>query len=207
MKIEKLTEDKIRVIINSDELGFSHANVHTILTKAIETQELLSDILKKAEKEVDFHTDGCKLLIEAFSSSEDIVVFTITKFSYDTNNKKKKLIAKRKSFNKTASQAICCFEDFDTFCEFCNAIKNIHNGIDYNKLSKNSLLYLWKDTYYLMLKNIHEENQNANLLYSILSEFGKVVSFSNHFEYKLLEHGKVLIKKNAIDRGVTFFKS
>lgn len=204
MKIEKLTEDKIRVIINSDELGFNHANVHTILTKAIETQEIFSDILKKAEKEVDFHTDGCKLLIEAFSSLDDIVVFTITKFSYDSN-KKRKLIAKRKSFNQTNPQAICCFENFDTFCEFCNAIKNIHNGIDYNKLSKNSTLYLWKNTYYLVLNNIHTKCQNVNLLYSILSEFGKLISFSSNFEYKLLEHGKVLIKKNAITIGINFF--
>ena len=35
MKIEKLTDNKIRVIINSDELGLNHANVHHIMVKTI----------------------------------------------------------------------------------------------------------------------------------------------------------------------------
>lgn len=204
MKIEKLTDNKIRVIMNSDELGCTNINIHSIMTKAIETQEIFSTILKKAEKEVNFYTDGCKLLIEAFSSFEDMVVFTITKFLPDNNSKKKKLIAKRKSFDKISEQVICRFENFDVFCEFCNAMKNIHK-IDINKLVKNAILYLWQDAYYLVLKNIHTTPESTNLLYSILSEFGKPLSFSNNFEYKLLEHGKVIIKKNAIQIGFKYF--
>ena len=204
MKIEKLTDNKIRVIMNSDELGCTNINIHSIMTKAIETQEIFSSILKKAEKEVNFYTDGCKLLIEAFSSFEDMVVFTITKFSPDNNSKKKKLIAKRKSFDKISEQVICRFENFDVFCEFCNAMKNIHK-IDIHKSIKNAILYLWQDAYYLVLKNIHTDAESTNLLYSILSEFGKPLSFSNNFEYKLLEHGKVVIKKNAIQIGIKYF--
>lgn len=204
MKIEKLTENKIRVIINSDELKLNNINIHTIMTKAIETQEIFSDILKKAEKEVDFHTDGCKLLIETFSSLEDIFVFTITKYSTDYDFKKKKLIAKRKSFNKMSQHAICRFENFDAFCEFCSSIKCLHR-IDTNKLAKNIALYFWKNTYFLILRNINTNYENINLFYSTLSEFGKLLCFSNNFEYKLLEHGKTVIKKNAIDIGIKFF--
>lgn len=204
MKIEKLTDNKIRVIINSDELGFHNMNVHSIMTKAIETQEIFLDILKKAEKEVDFQTDGCKLLIEAFSSLEDVIVFTITKFSSDNNSKKKKLIAKRKSLDTINGKVIGCFENFDTFCEFCKAINSM-NKINRDKLTKNAILYLWKDCYYLILKNMNTKSENIKLLYSILSEFGKLLSFSNSFECKLLEHGEVVIKKNAIDVGSKYF--
>lgn len=204
MKIEKLTDNKIRVIMNSNELGCTNINIHNIMTKAIETQDIFSSILKKAEKEVNFYTDGCKLLIEAFSSFEDMVVFTITKFSPDNNSKKKKLIAKRKSFDTISKQVICRFESFDVFCEFCNAINNIHK-LDINKLVKNAILYLWQDAYYLVLKNINTNSESINLLYSILPEFGKPLSFSNNFEYKLLEHGKVVIKRNAIQIGIKYF--
>lgn len=204
MKIEKLTENKIRVIIASDELGCNSSNMQSILTTAIETQDIFLDILKKAEKEVDFYTDGCKLLIEAFSSLDDIIVFTITKFSFEKDTKKKKLIVKRKSFDTMNTQAICTFENFDTFCEFCNMIKTVHKNSD-SKLVKNTILYLWKNNYYLVLKNINVQDEKASLLYCALSEFGKLLSSSDHFEAKLLEHGKVLIKKNAIDVGVDFF--
>ena len=204
MKIEKLTENKIRVIIHSDELGENHLNVHSVMTKAIETQEIFSNILEKAEKEVDFHTDGCKLLIEAFSSSEDIFVFTITRYLPEHDTKKKKLIAKRKSFRNGSNQIVCQFEDFNVFCEFCNSIKSSHK-INIGKLSKNIALYLWKDSYYLILRNINTKCEDIPIFYSTLSEFGKLVSFSEHFEAKLLEHGKAVIKKNAIDVGIQFF--
>ena len=79
MKIEKLTENKIRVVINTSELATDDTDINNIMRNAMESQELFLDILKKAEKEVSFYTDGCKLLIEAFSSLEDCFVFTITK--------------------------------------------------------------------------------------------------------------------------------
>lgn len=204
MKIEKLTENKIRVILNSDELGLNNITVHSLMTRAIETQEIFSDILKRAKKEVNFDTDGCKLLIETFSSLDDIFVFTITKYSPDSDSKKKKLIAKRKSFHKAIQHAVCYFEDFDTFCEFCKALKCLHR-IDTNKLAKNVALYSWKDSYYLILRDINSAYENVNLFYSTLSEFGKLLSFSNGFEYKLLEHGKVIIRKNALSTGFKYF--
>ena len=197
MKIEKLTENKIRVVIYSDEMELDNLNLHHIMTKAIETQDILGNILKKAEKEVQFYTDGCKLLIETFSSLEDVLVFTITKFLPDTENKKKKLVAKRKSFNKAATQSVCQFEDFDTFCEFCNRLKSLHK-IDIAKLAKNITLYSWKDSYYLVLRNVDTKYEFIYTFYSVLSEFGRLLSSSEYFESKLLEHGKVILKKMGL---------
>lgn len=204
MKIEKLTDNKIRVIMNSEELGFKEINMNTLMTKAIEKQDIFSDILSKAEKELDFHTDGCKLLIEAFSSVDDFFVFTITRYLPDTDFKRKKLTVKRKSFNQMSQHAVCHFDNFDLFCEFCKAIHSLHS-ISTNKLSKNIALYLWKGNYYLILRNVNTKYENISLFYSTLSEFGKLLSFSNSFEAKLLEHGEVIIKKNAIDVGIRYF--
>lgn len=207
MKIEKLTENKIRVIIHSDELGDSNnISLHNVMSKAMKTQEIFSNILKQAEKEVDFHTDGCKLLIEAFSSLEDVFVLTITRYCPETNqaNPKKKLSVKRKTFSKTASHAICQFETFDEFCDFCASLKSLHK-INVVNLAKTITLFTWKNAYYLTLKNINTQTENLNLFYSTLSEFGKLLSCSEHFEAKLLEHGKIIIKKNAIELGSRFF--
>lgn len=209
MKIEKLTKDKIRVILNSDEIDLSGINLHSIMTKAIETQGFFFNILQKAEKEVDFHTDGCKLLIEAFASLDDIVVFTITKYSVDDikkyveETKNKKLIVKRKSFDNIGQDIICRFEDFNTFCDFCRFVKSLHN-INAGKLARSSKLYLLHNSYYLVLKNVNTQYEKIKLFFSALSEFGKLSTFSNSFEYKLLEHGEVIIKKNAIKVGMQF---
>lgn len=205
MKIEKLTEDKIRVIINSSELSMPYNN--NIILNSIESQKLFLDILKKAEKEVDFFTDGYKLLIETFSAVDDFLVFTITKYiSNETtkNTAKAKPIARRKSFIKHDKCAICLFENFDVFCDFCNAIKNKYNTY-FKKLINNSSLYLWNNSYYLVLKDIDIKSVKSYTLYSVLSEFANIISFSNNFESKLIEHGKIIIKKNAINIGIRFF--
>ena len=194
MKIEKLTENKIRVIIPSEELGLNTNNINA-MHKAFEMQEVFLNILKKAEKEVDFQTDGCKLLIEAFSSSEDIFVFTITKYLPEKDEKKKKLIVKRKNYNQVnGNYSICKFDSFDTFCSFCNSVKCIHKS-ENDKFIKNTVLYLWKDVYYLVFRNMNINEKDKNLIFSTLSEFAKFVSYSDNFESKLLEHGKVIIKK------------
>ena len=210
MKIEKLTENKIRVIIGLDDLRKNNTDIHSLFTKAINSQGLFFDILKRAEKEVDFNTEGCRLLIEAFSSSDDILVFTITKYHPEDLKastdeiKKKKLIAKRKTFNVQNKQAIYAFENFDNFCNFCCSINSIKK-LDIKKLSKNTVLYLYNNTYYLVLKNINTDYENINMFYSTISEFAKLSSFSSNFSNKLFEHGNTIIKKDAINIGIRYF--
>ena len=65
MKIEKLTEDKIRVIMDFKDIKLDK---NDFFENMVDSQGIFIDILEKAEKEVDFHTEGCKLLIEAFST-------------------------------------------------------------------------------------------------------------------------------------------
>ena len=209
MKIEKLTENKIRVIMKSDEIDLKNVNFNTIISKALETEGLFFDILQKAEKEVNFHTEGCKLLIEAFSSLDDILVLTITKYSVDQEKestqqtKPKKLVVRRKTLPKVSTNLVCIFKDFNIFCEFCNFMKSSSNS-NMKKIAKSSSLHLLHNTYYLLLKNINPNHEKLDLLFSGLSEFGEFTSFSNNFEAKLLEHGQVIIKKNAIDVGIQF---
>ena len=75
MKIEKLTENKIRVIIKPSDLKLKSLDIHLLLTKVLEKQTFFANILEQAKKEVGFNTDGCKLLIEAFSSFSVVIFF------------------------------------------------------------------------------------------------------------------------------------
>lgn len=211
MKIEKLTENKIRVIINSDDLEETNSNIQSVLYKALENKGLFLDILKRAEKEVGFTTDDCKLLIEAFSSTDDILVFTITKYSPNDKNGsnndlslKKKVIVKRKSIKMRNKQIIYAFDDFDTFCNFCCYITKI-NQLNIKFLAKNISLYLYKNTYYLVLRNIYGERENIKIFDSNISEFAKLAPYSDNFSSKLFEHGKLIVKNNAILNTLHFF--
>ena len=213
MKIEKLTENKIRIILKQEDLKDKDVDLHTIMTKTAESQGLFLEILKQAQKEVGFTTDGCRLLIEAYSSPDDIFVFTITKFAdrlaEDTSvghSLSKKLKVKRKHVDIKAPISIYRFEDFEAFCGFCHFLKaNPH--ISLRGLIGCSRLYHYQEAYYLSLSNIKVEHKCLDQFYTCLSEFGKLVSHSGDFECKLTEHGEIVIKKNAISTGLKYFSN
>ena len=213
MKIEKLTENKIRVIVNHDDLTKNNIDSHSLMNKELNTQNLFLEILEKAEEELGFYTDGHKLLIEAFSSTDEAIVFTITKYQskeFPLNNdsldmpKKKKINVRRKTLNFTNKHIIYAFNSFDEFCNFCTCINQIRN-FEIDRFSKNITLFFYRNTYYLVIKNINIKYRMVNSFYSIASEFGKLLSLPKSFENKLFEYGKIIIKGNAIDVGIKYF--
>lgn len=211
MKIEKLTENKIRVIVNSDDLTDNNIDFNSLMNRTMDTQNLFFEILEKAEEELDFHTDGYKLLIEAFSSVDGVLVFTITKYGHKNSQdtsldtvKKRKVSVKRKNINFSNKQVMYSFNSLEEFCNFCNCINNAKE-FQTKKFSKNISLFLYNNTYYLVIKNINIKYEFVNLFYSIASEFGKLLSPSKCFENKLTEYGKVIMKKDAIDIGIRYF--
>ena len=206
MKIEKLTENKIR----SEDLKNNNLDYQTIMEKPIESQKLFLEMLLKAEKEVGFYTEGYKLLVEAFSSSDGLFVFTITKYveKPTTPPNKLKVTPKKKikHVNPKSTTSIYKFSSFDEFCEFCTAMHNITN-FHSKQLAKTIALYLFNGTYYLVFSDINTESAFIHTFYSTISEFASLASHSETFKMKLLEHGKAIMKKNAIETGIKYFLS
>lgn len=214
MKIEKLTENKIRIIVNSSDLEEDIGDTNTLMKKMLEKKNFFADILEQAKKQVGFNADGCKLLIESFSSLDDFLIFTVTKVSQNNlsdtfkttpaHTFARRLVVKRKPLVLSKKQSIYKFSDFDCFCDFCKYI-NCQHDLDMKKFSKDISLYLFNDTYYLVLKNVNVAYKYTPTFYSIIAEFLEPVHFSSGFESKLLEYGKLIMKKNAIGMGIKYF--
>lgn len=202
MKIEKITENKIRVLFNSSDFNFEHLSSKNFIAETLQNSFLLAEILKKAENEVGFNTDGCRLLIESFSSSENILVFTITK--YTSEAQKRKLIVRKKDNNYEKLSTVFQFETFENFCLLCTRIKQ-SNLMKKKEFFKNISLYLYNNTYFLIIKNVSIYDDLLKSLISLVSEFATPVKTTHSFENKLLEHGKLIIKHNAILTGIKYF--
>ncbi len=67
MKIEKLNENKIRVFLSIDDLNERDIDYHSFMSNSIESQSIYLDMLNKAEEEVGFDTNNCKIMIEALA--------------------------------------------------------------------------------------------------------------------------------------------
>ena len=208
MKIEKLTENKIRIIINKEELTEKNIDIQALSKDSKTAHSIFQKILIEAEKQVGFKAQDCRLFIEAFSTSEGFVVFTLTKYKNENNNQKSsnKPICKRKSLKAIPKNAIYKFSTFEEFCNFCIYCNNSKLS-DLKGLSKKISLYEYKNTYFLTLTNIHQEFENSKLFFASISEFSNLVSNSSVFKSKLEEHGKIIFKTNAIKNGIKYFAS
>jgi len=209
MKIEKITENKLRVVLNIDDLETNNIDFDSVVNNTPETQTLILSILNKAEKEVGFYTQDCKILIEALASFDGNFVFTITKsLPVSLENRsftRKTPKAKKKSF-KLDSSIIYSFQNFDEFCEFCKALHLEFLSHENIKLiCKNTALYFYKDTYYLLISGINTNFEHLDLFFSVISEFTDRIANYKNFDAKLIEHGKTIFKKNAISNTIDIF--
>lgn len=210
MKIEKLTENKIRIVLNIEDLETNNIDFESLLNNTPETQTLILSILNQAEREVGFYTRDCKILIETFASFDGSFVFTITKTSPASSRtsrfSRKKPQAKRKTFKVDEKTIIYSFQNFDEFCEFCKAL---HIEFLSNKslklVCKNTALYFYNDIYYLLISGINANYEHLNLFFSVISEFTNRVDNYKNFDATLIEHGKAIFKKNAISNTINIF--
>ena len=208
MKIEKITENKIRIIIKKEDFKDKSINLKEFILNTPESQTLFLEILDRAEKEVNFDTDGHKLLIETYFQGNDICIFTITKYmesNINTKNRPKKyLTVKRKAQTFNSTSLIYQFNEFEDFCDFCNFIYK-NNNIELKGLFKTSALYNYNNTYYLVIDGINLSNKSLPSFCSSLLEFSSLLRYTKNFKFKLKEHGKIFIKNNAINTGIKYF--
>lgn len=208
MKIEKLTENKIRIILKKEDFKDKTLDVKHLLLTTPESQNLFLEILNKAKKEVNFDTDGHKLLIEASFQNDDIFIFTITKYVETTTTLKCKsnkfISVKKKNQIPNTSYHIYNFSNFEDFCEFCNYI-NKNKKSSFRGLFKSSILYNYNNTYYLVIDDINTLHKSLNYFHSSLAEFSRFIPYTKNFKSKLLEHGKIVMKNNAINTGIKYF--
>lgn len=210
MKLEKLTENKIRVILSIEDLEKNNITFEDFISNAVKFQTFFVNMLDKAEKELGFSTKDYKLLIESFSSSDEYFVFTITRFTKDSYKKSftnlgKTVTVRKKKINLSTSNLVYSFKSFDEFCYFCEAIKSSTKLNKKQKIAKDISLYLYNNTYYLVFIDINTENPNNKSFYYYLSEFSIQISGKKDFNAKLKEHGKLIIKHNAITTGIKYF--
>lgn len=197
--MEKLTENKIRIMLNIDDLKSKNIDLHTFMSNSIESQDLFLDMLDEAEKKLDFCTKDNKLIVEVIATSEENFILTVTKLNAEENNsfyaenlildEQKLLIYK---FNN--------FEDFSNFCSYINtySISNLEELGDFS-------LYLLDSNYYLV-SNLHNSNleKYKDFLLTI-SEFACLVNKPHIFNLKLKEYGKVIIPNKAISVCSKYF--
>lgn len=201
MKIEKLNENKIRIILSNKDLLEKNINFNSFMSNSAEAQDLFLDMLEEAEERVGFVTKDYKIKIEALAMADGDFVLTITRFNQKDSSdatlgqKSKKVTAKRKVAPLDSESLVYEFNSFDDFCLFSSFVAPIK---ELGNIAKSTQLYTYNSKYYLLFTKLNHEHPYIRNFYTLITEFGTFINHSDLFASKLHERGKLIIKNNAI---------
>lgn len=209
MKFEKLNENKIRITLTLHDFENRNINFHEFMSNPLETQDLFLDILEEAKEQIGFNTKDYKVKIEALAMIDGDFVVNVTRVADKEKNislekQRKKFKVRRKTISPTSNISVYKFDTFDDYCSFIQylAQDNLENAY---LVSKKITLYLYKNSYYLILGNINEEYKSKLGFFSSIPEFASYISSSSLFISKIQECGKIVIKHNAIKTSLKHF--
>ena len=197
MKFRRINDNKVQVIISRDDLEQRNVKRWDLMPSSPKTQELFQDMLEKAYEECGFEVDSdSQLMVEAYPMTSDSLVLTLTKvkdlaksfMEADISDSKDVFFGEtedEEQLDFDSDEVVFAFKEFDAMISICKRM-------DDNFTSKTSL-YKMDDVYYLVFG---EEDEMLSNLIGLIGEYGDLAYI---VEAYLIEHGKLLIKDNAVE--------
>lgn len=211
MRFEKLSENKIRITLTTNDLKDKDIDFHDFMSNPLETQDLFLDILEEAKEKIGFNTTDYRVKIEALAMIDGDFVVNITRMSetekttHTTCTPKKKFKVRRKTISSESNQSVYKFDCFDDYCYFIQYLSQ-NNFSNAYLVAKKIVTYVYQNEYYLVFNDINPNYKNLLKFYSSITEFGTYINHSALFISKLQEYGKVVVKNNALKTGLKYFK-
>ena len=208
MKIERIDENEIKVILTINDLEERNLDFNSLNYNSPAAQELFWDMMEQAEIEFGFTAFDSQLSIEAIPDYNTGFVITITKLddeeSFESlhnhikHRYKKNDSKSNKKIKKAPSNSlIYVFENFDYVCTACKKLVRIYN--------KNVSIYEYKNNYYLMITKNNLDPQKKIRFDLFLSEYGNKVSMPGYFEGILNEYGTAILFRKPIESIIKYF--
>lgn len=192
MKIKKINEDKVQIIITNQDLEERDFKKWELMPLSPKAQELFQDLLDMAYQECGFEIeDDSQLMVEAYPLTVDSFVVVMTKvrsshlsdhinvFSPSHDEEDDEEIPR---VDRGANQ-VWNFPDLETCCQACSRI--------IPEYVEACALYKYDDAYYLALSIMPESQVEVTAL---MGEYGEWVPID---EVYLREYGKLLIPREA----------
>lgn len=209
MKVERINENKIKVLIGSNEAKELNITEKMIAHNTPEVQRMFRRAIAIAEESVDFYINGAKLFVETIPSYTDGIGMLITKVCSEqeleeaVNNCSYKGKIHRSEIPpadgkiRRGRKYIYKFDDFEDVCHASAQIIGRFDGL--------SSLYKLDERFYLFL--IPSDPAFMSDADTILTEFSQKVRHGQYIHGRLNEYGELMICGNALSVLYTYFGS
>lgn len=202
MKIEKISENKIRITITLSDLKARNLDLRSLSYNSPQAQEFFWELMRKAEIEYGFSAKNAQLFVEAVQGSSESLIITITRVEDDLDfesihkyiknrYRKSELKVKKKTKKVSCGILIYSFRDFEDLCSVAKLLGEIYLG--------DSTLYKYNDLFYLVLTKNSIASTNSEYFEAIISEYGEKVINTGFIEGFLNEYGTLMIENNALE--------
>ncbi len=208
MRIEKINENKIKILIDPTEAKAWKISCQTISENTPEVQEMFSRVIRFAEQKIDFSLEGAKLFVETIREldqetdgvgvlltrvfNQEELDLAVRQCGYQGRLKRSTI---RRRVQTGGTMMLYRFYEFDDLCEAVSRLGG--------RFTRTSTLYKEKNTFYLHLAD--ENPQVLREAEPILSEFGKQVENGRYMLGYLNEYGQVMIRDRAQEVLMEYF--
>jgi adapter protein MecA 1/2 len=192
MRLERLTANKIKIFLTSDDLFERGLSKEDIWKDSIKWDQLFQDMLKEASEEFNVEIQG-SVAVEVFSLQAQGMIMIIT--VEDTEDEEELLydgFIEMQVRVEGSEDLLYEFESIEDVIALSNRLMsmNITGGN----------LFSFNNRYYLFMN--HLESLSLEKTASILSEYGDASILS---PYVLVEYGNKIIENNAVETMYHYF--
>lgn len=192
MRLERLTYNKIKFFLTTDDLYDRGLSKEDIWIDSLKWNQLFHDMLEEANEEFGVEIQGT-IAVEIFSLQAQGMVMILTLEESDQEEESLEDVFIEMQVTIEGCEEVL-FE-FSTIEEVIQLSKRFMT-MDRSDGS----LYSMNKKYYLHFEGI--EAADKNKLISVLAEYGDPSLLSIH---RLIEYGNLIIKQNAIETIVKYF--
>lgn len=198
MRIERMSENKIKVIVSGDDIRMWNVDLKNFTDNTPEAQDMFSFALKQAEQDVDFRVGQSQLMVETMPSGDDGFVLMISRLESEKELAEALIRAGkhvrqaefkvRRKHRLAPLLRIYRFDDFEVLCQGISEIHEIFMG--------SSRLTKYQGSFYLELLPI--DTFGFFEIENILSEFSEKIKKPVVLQGVLNEHGQPMIECEAV---------
>lgn len=193
MRLERLTANKIKIFLTSDDLFDRGLSKEDIWKDSIKWNQLFHDMLEEASEEFDVDIQG-SVAVEVFSLQAQgmILIITVDEVIEDEEILYDGFIEMQVRV-EGYEDLLYEFDEFEDIIGLAKRLStvNIYGGS----------LYAWNNRYYFLMDNLESERNIRAAC--VLSEFGNASILS---PFVLAEYGKRIIENQAVETILQYFK-
>lgn len=192
MKIEKVDDNKVKIILSFEELEMRNITISDIEKNNALATNLLSNLIEEINLDEEFECEDSQLFIEASSDNTNTFILTITKTDIlpDISNYPKN---ENKTLYKIDSR-LYEFTSLDTILDFCKISK------EENLFFGRNTLYKYNDKYFILFSDSAIKSKKFIKTFVMMSEYCSRYFSYDIFNTTLIEKGKIIISNRALQK-------